>query len=722
MHRYLNENVKLLKSKVSHRIFLLFIICALIPIAGLATISLTQVTKQMSEQGRERLARESKSVGMHIYEHLHYIGSELQMVSSNLKHDSNKVDLIAAMQKNEHIKEGFTALLHTSASGVATAILGTEFALPEISGAELTHMALGKSLIQVAHAPGKESRVLISRLVNHEEPGRGILTGEIRNSYLWEVTSPGMLSPAIEALILDDSNRVLTSTLSEGSFAAQMEKIKRAGNLRGTFEWYHKKEKYISSYWSIFLKYEFFRPGWKVVLNEPESHMLAPIIGFKRTFPFIVILSLLFVALMSVNLIKRSLVPLTKLREGTRRIANKDFSTLVDVKSGDEFEELAHSLNSMAGKLNMQFKALATIAEIDRAILTSLNTEKIINTVINRMWEILPSDSVSVALIDPVSDHTATLYLRGTEHGTNSGAGNETNKNKRETPLTLKIEEIKWLKSIHESLDISPGDKLPDCLAPLAERGLKSFLLMPILVNERLSGVITVAWFKSHRLHSEETGQLRQLADQVTIALSNSRLVSELKELNWGTLTALARTVDAKSPWTAGHSERVTNMAVEIGRELGLAQNEIVDLHRAALLHDIGKISISPAILDKPMKLTAKEYAKMCAHPETGRRILEPIKAYAKLLPMVAGHHESYDGTGYPDGLAGDDICVGARILAVADVFDAIISDRPYRPAMEIGKVVDIIKNGAGTKFDPRVVTAFLTVLHKQGRRLKKAS
>jgi putative nucleotidyltransferase with HDIG domain len=201
------------------------------------------------------------------------------------------------------------------------------------------------------------------------------------------------------------------------------------------------------------------------------------------------------------------------------------------------------------------------------------------------------------------------------------------------------------------------------------------------------------------------------LIHQIAVALSNSKLIEELDELNWGTLEALARTVDAKSPWTAGHSQRVTKMSLEIARALGLSQPEMQVLHRAALLHDIGKIGIPASILDKPAKLDDEEYRLIKEHPRMGARILEPVRAYFEILPLVLQHHERFDGQGYPNGLSGDAISLGARILAVADVYDALVSDRPYRSGWTQHRAIELISQEAGRQFDPLVVEVFLKVL-----------
>jgi putative nucleotidyltransferase with HDIG domain len=151
-------------------------------------------------------------------------------------------------------------------------------------------------------------------------------------------------------------------------------------------------------------------------------------------------------------------------------------------------------------------------------------------------------------------------------------------------------------------------------------------------------------------------------------------------------------------------------LSLQIGHAIGMTSEELDILQRSALLHDIGKIGIPRYILDKPSKLTADENALFREHPEKGALILEPIKAYSKVIPAVAQHHEWFNGQGYPKGLSGDSICICARVLAIADVYDALISDRPYRKGWDKDDVIDHMHKRAGLHFDPEVVKAFMKI------------
>lgn len=169
-------------------------------------------------------------------------------------------------------------------------------------------------------------------------------------------------------------------------------------------------------------------------------------------------------------------------------------------------------------------------------------------------------------------------------------------------------------------------------------------------------------------------------------------------------------TIDTKSPWTAGHSERVTHLAIAIGRELQLESAQLDQLFRGGMVHDIGKLAIPTRILDKRGTLTAAERRIVERHPGAGFDLLSPLAEFADVLPIVRSHHERPDGRGYPDRLAGDEIPWLARVLAVADVYDALTSDRPYRAGMDRETALGLMMAGSGSWLDAVVLEAFLAL------------
>ena len=184
----------------------------------------------------------------------------------------------------------------------------------------------------------------------------------------------------------------------------------------------------------------------------------------------------------------------------------------------------------------------------------------------------------------------------------------------------------------------------------------------------------------------------------------------EIRKLFLGAIEALVSALEAKDRYTGGHSRRVTEIALALGNELGLSTQDMEDLRWGSLLHDIGKIAVDQVIQNKPGKLTHEEYEHIMTHVHVGAEIVRPVVS-EKITGMIEHHHDHYDGSGLHQVIAGTDIPMGARILAVADAFDAMISDRPYRSAMSITDIVDEIKRCAGTQFDPAIVTAFLNTV-----------
>jgi len=203
-------------------------------------------------------------------------------------------------------------------------------------------------------------------------------------------------------------------------------------------------------------------------------------------------------------------------------------------------------------------------------------------------------------------------------------------------------------------------------------------------------------------------------------ALNNmaSRIIDGTRErenLLIGILKALTRSIDAKSPWTAGHSERVTALAESIGRRLHLDEDQMRVLSIAAILHDIGKIAVPEPILDKPEKLTEEEFRVIRTHPQVGATILSSIPSYETILPGVLHHHERWDGKGYPRSIRGTDIPLNARIICIADVYDALTADRPYRKAWSVQQTMQFFEEQKEQMFDPELVDIFKGFVAESG-------
>ena len=173
-------------------------------------------------------------------------------------------------------------------------------------------------------------------------------------------------------------------------------------------------------------------------------------------------------------------------------------------------------------------------------------------------------------------------------------------------------------------------------------------------------------------------------------------------------VTALAQAIEARDPYTRGHSARVSAIAEVIARRLGWGASRLAALRLGGLLHDVGKLNVDGAVLDKQGPLNERERMEVCRHPVAGARLIRQFTNLRPALPYILFHHERWDGTGYPSGRSREQIPSGARILAVADAFDAMTSSRPYRPALPVKRALAEVREGAGSQFDPVVVRAFL--------------
>ena len=245
----------------------------------------------------------------------------------------------------------------------------------------------------------------------------------------------------------------------------------------------------------------------------------------------------------------------------------------------------------------------------------------------------------------------------------------------------------------------------------------KSFMIAPVVFKgasyqKEIIGALIVCDKKSQRPFTEKEKEfLTNIARVSAVVIKNSQLNEQMQEDYIKTISALALALDARDPYTRWHSENVTKYSVEIAKAMGLNLSYVETVRRAALLHDIGKIGIPDRILLKEGKLTEEEYEQIKLHPVKGEHIISGLPFLKEVASLVRHHHECYDGTGYPDGISGKKIEVGAMILAVADSFDAMTSDRPYRKALPLDEAINQLKTNKGTQFSPVIVDCFLKVI-----------
>ncbi len=313
-------------------------------------------------------------------------------------------------------------------------------------------------------------------------------------------------------------------------------------------------------------------------------------------------------------------------------------------------------------------------------------------------------DKYNILLVDDEEDNLALLYrtLRGTY-------------NLEKTTSPLKALEI--LKEKPFELVIS-DHKMPemDGVEFLKHVQLEHPNVMRILLTAYSDANIlidAINYAKIYRYikkpYNPEELQLivASALEYYQLKYDNDKLINDLKELFSGTIKAIMEALDAKDSYTSGRSKRITYYSILIAKQLGLSTIDVGKVELAGMLHDIGMIGVSDEILYKVDSLTQEEYDEIKKHITYSVKILEDIKQLKDVVEIIKYHHEKYDGTGYPYGIKGEDIPIGSRIIAVADAFDSVISNRIYRNKVEYAEALEKIKAGSGTQFDPVVIKAF---------------
>jgi putative nucleotidyltransferase with HDIG domain len=240
-------------------------------------------------------------------------------------------------------------------------------------------------------------------------------------------------------------------------------------------------------------------------------------------------------------------------------------------------------------------------------------------------------------------------------------------------------------------------------------------VVCPVMMKQKLTAILAVGEKVSGQdFHAAELEMLKSLSESAGIAIDNARLFKDLQEAYVSTVRLLVSRIEEKDPYTHGHTERVAQYAVCIAREMDFPAEELQRIQFGAFLHDIGKVHTQDDILHKPGALTEEEWRLVKAHPVRGAEMIRGVKFLEGVTDMVRHHHERVDGKGYPDGLQGDEITIGAKIVNVADAFDAMTTDRPYRAGLSIEEAVGQLESKAGTQFAAEVVEVFVRALRER--------
>ena len=693
---------KTFRSKISQRIFTTFVTCALVPVFCMAVMAYFTVTGHLEEQTLDSLRHAVKSQAKTLNDRLMLAANELQLISSVTLDQKRIKTANLDIWLRDRLQAHFNSIVLFGRTDEPQPILNQHVLPPfKMNADDIKHIANGNPLLTELNVSSSKPALVLARQVDAKNTGLGFWAAEINQNYLWPPDEMDNLPLDTDYCVLDSSYRLLHSSRTDLVKISGLLKSNAQMSTSGHFELSFNDDVFIASYTHLFLEPTFKLPHWSIIFLKPKSDVFAPMAEFKISFPAIIVLTLMVVMWLSIITIRKNLVPIGILKKGAQRIAARDFSQPVKVYSHDEFKDLALVFNEMADALAHKFKTLSAKAKIDRVVATTFDPDEIIKATVVRVADCVTCRVCGVSLISSSGhkENQAFYNFQSDRHRILT------------ENINIRSQERRIFNAHPKYLILDANSPKPHYIPANPQLQLPNLLILPVWVKKNLAAILWLARNQSERFTKEDLTLARQLADQVAVALANSSLIAELKERNWGALQALARAVDAKSAWTAGHSERVAELALKMGKALNLSSDALEDLKRAAFLHDIGKIGVPVAVLDKATKLDDEEFRLIKCHPDLGAKIIEPINAFRSITPMIAQHHERFDGKGYPAGLAGEEIHQSARILAVADVYDAISSDRPYRKGMLIEEVLARIQSEAGRQFDPVMVEALLKVI-----------
>jgi diguanylate cyclase (GGDEF)-like protein len=658
-----------LRSKFGRRLLLLFVGCALLPMAVLAALSYRHVKQQLYRQSEARLQQANRALAQAIFERLLLLDATLKSITPQaiLQLDAAKripktvrqtarplprlgnqtqsgaldgqvamggvapqrrpkpkpaprpstSSRAARIEASRALISGldllarrrFVALEFMGDDGNRIEIFGRLTQQPVLTLGDSSDLREGLPLVASVHGKGDTSRIYLLRRLVRRGQIRGTFIGEISPEYLWGTLDVSMPSATTRVAVLDDSARVIFGsskavvagrTGSRQSIQALLDSMRSSSAARS----------YLSAFSKIALSEAFAAPAWTLVLSESKNKVLEPMVDFTNTFLVVVGLSSLAVLLLSVSQIRRSVLPLEELQKTTQRIAQRDFTSRVLVKSGDEFEQLAASFNTMADQLGRQFNALATAAEIDRAVLSATDASAIVDTILARIRDVFPCSIVSVTLGIP--DGAKALSSAIQDYGDGG--------KRQMARIGFRACDVQSLLTGPQVLEIRGDEAVPPYLEPLVELGAKSFVVLPLSYQRQLSGVIALGERFDLFPSEEDREQMRRLADQAAVALANARMLDQVRELAYyDSLTGL--------PNRLSYKERLAYALEQASRSQRLVAAFFIDLDHFSRIND----TLGHEVGDQLLRHVASRLRSCCRERED-----EVGPASSTLTPEVA--------------------------------------------------------------------------------------
>jgi diguanylate cyclase (GGDEF)-like protein len=656
-----------LRSRFGRRLLALFVGCAFVPMAVLAALSYRHVKHQLYRQSENRLQQANLALSQAIFDRLLLLDATLKSIppqvilqlfaatqkrqpapppkpvisrpgnqtqTGNLdgrvamggilldrsptpvpsrppSPSPSRADLIAASQAliaglDLLARQRFVAVEFVGDDAQVIEIFGRLAQRPKLTSRDSSDLRLGLPLIVTEHLPGEPTRIYLLRRIVRRNEVRGTFVGEVSPEYLWGSLDQSMPSPTTRVAVLDDSAHVIFSSTKALPVPPPENQVKPGVEPPAVDS---EDDSYLSASSDIRMAEAFAAQPWRVVLTESKDEVLGPMVEFTNTFLIVIGVSSLVVLLLSVSQIRRSVLPLEELQKGTRRIAQRDFASRVTVTSKDEFEQLAASFNTMATQLGRQFNALATAAEIDRAVLSATDATTIVDTILARIRDVFPCSVVSVTIGVPDGSKTLTSVIQDYQAGERHVA-----------KIAMRAPDVQGILTGPEVLELRSGDPVPDYLDPLVELGATSFVVLPLSYQRQLSGIIALGERFDLVPSEEDRVQMRRLADQAAVALANARMLDQVRELAYyDSLTGL--------PNRLSYKERLAYALEQASRNQMLVAAFFIDLDHFSRIND----TLGHEVGDQLLRHVASRLRSCCRERED-----EVGPAFATLAPEVA--------------------------------------------------------------------------------------
>jgi diguanylate cyclase (GGDEF)-like protein len=489
-----------LRSQVARRILALFVLSAFLPALALAILSLSQVRALLTDQSEAQLTAASKAYALSVYDRLVVAHDGLQQVAIGLRDGALPSDRL-----RRTLQQTYSSLTIVGPDAQPVPILGHAHSWPQVEGLALAHLASDESVLVVDRVAGGPAHILLLQMIDANRPDRYALSAELNAEQLWG--SLDSFSEAVGLCVLGETGaKLFCSRPAPQSDPAtpplavpDPSRVSRAG----------PRESIIVGQWQLFLKPKFYTPYWTVIATEPTSAAMAPVEAFSRIFVGVLVLALLMVALLSIAQIRRTMGPLDKLINGTRRLAGSDFGHRVAVTGRDEFAELATSFNEMSARLGKQLDTLKVLSRIDQAILSNLDIDPVFALVLARIREVTPAGRVEVVVLEPASAGEARMYAL--PEGRNGSP--------EMSRVCLALQLLQKFAQHPDGMWLDAAQAMPWHPPPSGKPGTRLFVL-PIMERANLCAFACLELTAEARLTDDVLLALRDLCGRIGVALS----------------------------------------------------------------------------------------------------------------------------------------------------------------------------------------------------------